>query len=121
MKRIECRDCGREFTPYPNLPGYYNQCGYCGEKTERSQERKGIERLGGNMIYLHKTGGEIEIKPMSKAKQFAAKTKRFGAGVTKVLTESKLRKEMEIEGVQPRMFEKGEYTMSKEYKEANRK
>ena len=42
------------------------------------------------MIYEHKTGAYIEVKPLGEAEAFAKKTKRWGAGVTRSLVESKL-------------------------------
>ena len=90
-----CRDCGNLFSLYKGKPGYVNQCGPCGERTE---DESGEERLGGNMIYLHKTGGQIEVKPLRKAKIFAAQTRRLGAGVTASLTQSRLAAEKQIEG-----------------------
>lgn len=64
MPRMNCRDCNEEFYTYKGKPGYVNQCRDCGENTE---EESGEERLGGNMIYMHKTGAYIEIKPLRKA------------------------------------------------------
>ena len=36
-----------------------------------------VERVGGNMLWEHKTGAVIEIKPESEAQAFAKKTRRF--------------------------------------------
>ena len=82
----KCRDCGASFANYKGKPGYVNQCTRCGEETEANLDE---ERLGGNMIYEHKTGAYIEIKPLSQAIVFAEKTQRLGAGVTKSIAESK--------------------------------
>lgn len=41
------------------------------------------------MVWEHKTAPELELKPMQEAKKFARKQERFGAGVTKCLTEPK--------------------------------
>jgi len=68
-KKIKCRDCGEEFRFTKNKPGYVNQCEDCATD---------VERVGGNMIWSHKTAPEIEIKPMEQAKAFAKATKRFG-------------------------------------------
>jgi hypothetical protein len=35
-----------------------------------------VARLGGNMVWSHKTGPVIEVKPMAKAKRFARLTRR---------------------------------------------
>lgn len=83
----KCRDCENNFSLYKGKPGFVNQCAPCGEQTE---DESGEERLGGNMIYMHKTGAQIEIKPLRKAMIFAEKTRRLGAGVTASITESKL-------------------------------
>jgi DNA-directed RNA polymerase subunit RPC12/RpoP len=84
-----CVDCGEEFVWYKDKPGRINQCTECGQEVE-------VERLGGNMIYLHKTGGYIEIKPLSEAEEFADKTRRLGAGVTASLTQSKRMAERQL-------------------------
>ena len=82
--KLTCRDCGKEFIEDPNkTQGYRNQCPEC------SLTQVEPERIGGNMIWDHKTAPYIELKPLSKAKAFAAKTKRFGAGVTTSLVEPK--------------------------------
>jgi Prokaryotic dksA/traR C4-type zinc finger len=36
-----------------------------------------VELLGGNTIYEHKTGGYVEVKPISEAQTFARKTRRL--------------------------------------------
>lgn len=77
----------------PNSPGYRNQCPNCSEKQEEP------EHIGGNMIWDHKTAPELELKPMAKAKAFAKKTERFGAGVTKSITTSR---EPKSKGNEPR-------------------
>jgi hypothetical protein len=76
-----CRNCNEEFDPYPGKPGYIDQCEDCA---------KDIPLLGGNMVWSHKTAPELEIKSMAQARSFARKTKRYGAGVTMCLTESKM-------------------------------
>lgn len=76
-----CRECESEFILTPNKPGKIFHCPACSSET--------VERLGGNMVFLHKTASTIEIKPASRAIQFAEMTKRFGAGVTKCITTSK--------------------------------
>jgi len=75
-KTLICRDCGEEFQFKRDKPGYVNQCEDCAED---------VERVGGNMIWSHKTAPEIEIKPMEQAKQFAKASKRFGVVSTSVL------------------------------------
>lgn len=101
-QKKECTDCGEEFYPYKDKPGKIGQCPECGQKTEDhtiTAYGEKFERYGGNMIYLHKTGGQIEIKGMSQAKQFASQTRRLGAGVTASLTESKNYAEHQRDGV----------------------
>ena len=83
-KKLICRDCNKEFVEkLPGTPGFRNQCPTC------SLSQPEPEPIGGNMIWDHKTAPYIELKPMSQAKVFAAQTKRFGAGVTACLVESK--------------------------------
>jgi hypothetical protein len=87
MKKLKliCRDCNKEFAEkLPASPGFRNQCPTC------SLSQPEPEPIGGNMIWDHKTAPYIELKPMKEAKRFAAQTKRFGAGVTCCLVESKL-------------------------------
>lgn len=84
-KVITCRTCSNPFTPYPNKPGYVNQCTTCAEENMDND----VDLLGGNMVWHHKTAPELEIKYMVEAKKFAAKTRRFGFGVTCSLTECK--------------------------------
>lgn len=79
--KLQCRDCGSMFTEKPNKPGYRDQCPECSLKQPEP------EPIGGNMVWTHKTAPELELKPMHKAKEFAKKQERFGAGVTKCLTE----------------------------------
>jgi hypothetical protein len=50
---------------------------------------KDVEKLGGNMVYSHKTAPEIEIKPMAAALTFAKMQKRLGHGVIRCITQSK--------------------------------
>ena len=120
-KMITCRECGITFTLYPKKPGFIDQCASCGTMEEDRQTESGIERLGGNMVYLHKTGAQIEIKPMSEARKFSSKTRRFGAGVTMSLTESKYAHEKVIEGEGRIPFEPEDETakLSKEYRSLN--
>jgi hypothetical protein len=76
--RIACRDCSNEFDPKTTAGrqyGYVNQCNDCADP------EKEVERLGGNMIWEHKTAPTLEIKPMCKALSFANNQKRIGAGV----------------------------------------
>lgn len=94
-KSRQCVRCGATYTPYHKKPGLITECGPCGQATEDSS---GEEKLGGNMIYAHKTGGVIEIKPLSEAQKFADKTKRLGAGVTASITQSKLSAEKQVHG-----------------------
>lgn len=77
---ISCRDCGNEFTPRPNKPGFINQCEDCATD---------VPLLGGNVIYEHKTAGYIEIKSMAKAVEFNKVSKRHGHGVISSIVESK--------------------------------
>ena len=75
-----CRTCGEEFNTYPGKPGFVDQCEDCANDTPK---------VGGNMIWNHKTAPYIEIKSMKEAVRFAKSQQRFGAGVTKCITESK--------------------------------
>jgi hypothetical protein len=83
----ECSDCGEKYRLTRDKPGKIDVCGKCGLKAGE------VERLGGNMVYTHKTAPALEIKPLSEAEAFARKTRRFGAGVTQSLCESKGRHE----------------------------
>lgn len=83
MPKVVCRDCGEEFEPNYASPGFFNQCRVC------SEVAGDVPRLGGNMIWHHKTGPEIEIKSMKEAKAFASKTARFGVGPLRSIVESK--------------------------------
>jgi len=67
---MECRDCHVEFVPYHGKPGYINQCEDCATD---------VPKLGGNMIWDHKTAPYIEVKPMAEAVQFAKLTNRSSA------------------------------------------
>jgi hypothetical protein len=80
MEKSICRDCNQEFHPYPGKPGYIDQCEDC---------QRDVPKVGGNMIWDHKTAPYIEVKSMKQAKQFANLQKRFGHGVTKSICESK--------------------------------
>jgi len=80
-KVLTCKTCGEDFYSDQNKPGYINVCYDC--------TTEDVEKLGGNMIYEHKTAPGLEIKPISKARGFAKMTKRFGAGVTCSLTTSR--------------------------------
>jgi predicted nucleic acid-binding Zn-ribbon protein len=88
----ECTDCGEEFRPGTDKPGLLGQCYRCGARAERERD---VVKLGGNMIYEHKTGGYIEVKPMAEARAFNRATRRLGAGVTRSIAVSKLRIETE--------------------------
>ncbi|MDE2100014.1 MAG: hypothetical protein KGL39_22360 [Patescibacteria group bacterium] len=72
-----CKHCSKEFKPFPGKPGYINECPGC--------VKGDVEKLGGNMIWSHKTAPEIEIKPLNEAKRFARKTRRIGTTVTQSL------------------------------------
>ena len=65
-----CRGCGidisdRRLQAVPHTPW----CVTCAETR--------VERIGGNMIWSHKTGAEIELKPEGEATAFALRTRRF--------------------------------------------
>lgn len=85
MVTLICRTCHREFPEKPlGSRGYRNQCLSCSDAQEEP------EKTGGNMIWEHKTGPYIELKPISKAKTFARRTRRLGGvGVTASITEPK--------------------------------
>ena len=86
----ECVDCGDEYKLTPDKPGKINQCHQCGAKSETTA------RVGGNMIYDGKQAPEIEIKPMTEAKKFNAKTRRLGVGVTASICVSKKQAEQDL-------------------------
>lgn len=69
----KCIKCGDEYTPYKGKPGFINECTNCGRDSESGQER-----LGGVMIYSHKTAGEIQILPMKSAKNHLRTAARVG-------------------------------------------
>lgn len=75
---MTCRHCKTKFE-WDGQPkaGFVDECG-C-KVTEEE------ELVGGNMIYTGKTGPELELKPLSKAKVFAFCSKRYGASITKTL------------------------------------
>lgn len=85
---MTCRNCGEEFVPRPNKPGYVDQCENCATD---------VPKLGGNMIWSHKTAPDLEIKPLAQARQFAKLQARIGAGVTRSLIQSKITNEMDHE------------------------
>jgi DNA-directed RNA polymerase subunit RPC12/RpoP len=87
---MNCVHCGREFEPSQNKPGKVNECWQCGSKTETTA------RVGANMIWTGKQAPEIEIKSLASAKKFAAKTRRFGAGVTASIVVSKKKAESDL-------------------------
>jgi hypothetical protein len=73
-----CVVCDEEFLLTPDKPGKINECARCATP--------GPPKVGGNMVWSHKTAPELEIKSMAEARRFAAQTRRFGAGVTACLT-----------------------------------
>lgn len=75
-----CRTCHEEFDFFEGKPGYRNQCTLCACD---------VAKVGGNMVWSHKTAPELEIKPMKEARRFAAQTRRLGAGVIRSITERK--------------------------------
>lgn len=90
----QCSICERPYKLTQSKPGLVSQCWDCGQEYE---DEKDIQRVGGNMIWLHKTGPEIEIKSMEKTKLFAKMTKRLGAGVTMSLCVSKTLLEQQMD------------------------
>jgi len=86
-----CTECNEEFELKPNKPGLIHHCPDCSQET--------VERLGGNMTWDHKTAPTLEIKSISDAQVFAAKQRRFGAGVTCCLTTSKVVANLQLTGV----------------------
>lgn len=76
-----CVKCDDEFTLTRDKPGRINECPKCSVET--------VEKLGGNMIYEHKTAPYIEVKSMYAAKAFAKATRRHGATVATSLCESR--------------------------------
>lgn len=93
----ECSECGARYRLTRQKPGRIDQCGACGQRAGE------VERVGGNMIWHHKTGPEIEIKSRSAAQAFAATTRRLGAGVTASLCQSKA-------GAEKELFKDGQWT-----------
>lgn len=84
-----CRFCATEFVPKWDKPGRIDVC-YdpdCQRKDRRQMPEP--PKLGGNMIWFHKTAPGLEIKPIAEAREFARKTRRFGAGVMISLTSCK--------------------------------
>ncbi len=78
---MECRDCGEEVIPYRDKPGFVDQCGGCA---------RDIAKLGGNMIWFHKTAPYIEIKPMKEAVRFAkANARSSGSSPLRSIVTSK--------------------------------
>lgn len=75
VKIRKCRGCGAEIPAerldaLPRTPW----CVCCAEER--------VERVGGNMVYSHKTAPTLELKPIGEAERFAALTRRSGPGVT---------------------------------------
>jgi DNA-directed RNA polymerase subunit M/transcription elongation factor TFIIS len=78
-----CIHCGGAIEHRQDKPGKINECAKCGLHRD-------VPRVGGNMIWTSKQAPEIEIKSLTEARSFARKTKRFGAGVTRSIVQSKL-------------------------------
>ena len=68
-----CVKCGDEYILVKGKPGLINECRECGKESE-----KGIPRLGGTMIYSHKTAAEIQIGNINSIKQFNKISARSG-------------------------------------------
>jgi len=62
-------------------PGLVDHCPNCSVET--------TPRVGGNMVWTHKTAPELEIKPMRLAIQFARLQKRFGVGPLRAIVQAK--------------------------------
>jgi hypothetical protein len=73
MQKRTCVRCGAEYSLYKGKPGFVNECKDCGLESE-----EGLPRFGGNMIYSHKTAGEIQILSLDSAKHFANLARRIG-------------------------------------------
>lgn len=69
----QCVKCGGDYELTPKKLGFINECGTCGAESDQH-----TERLGGNMIYSHKTAATIEIKSLAKAQTFAKLGRRNG-------------------------------------------
>lgn len=78
---MNCIHCDAIIIERRDKPGFVNECEDCAVD---------VPRVGGNMIFLHKTGPYIEIKPMEQARRFASKTRRFGAGVTASIVQGQI-------------------------------
>jgi hypothetical protein len=104
----KCSKCKKDYLLTLDKPGLIHHCPKC--STER------VERLGGNMIYSHKTAPDIEIKPISRAVEFASKQRRFGAGVTCCLTQSKNVAKNQLLGENPFERERDDAGSEKERK-----
>jgi len=87
-----CQKCGADFVLRPGKPGLINQCPDCATD---------IAKVGGNMIWSHKTAPELEIKSMVEAKIFARATNRFGAGPLRAITQSKEQAHKSLIGESP--------------------
>ena len=81
-ENVLCITCGQRVIPAHDKPGKLNECHKCGERSD-------VPRVGGNMIWSHKTAPELEIKSMVEAKHFAKLQQRFGAGPLKSIVEKK--------------------------------
>ena len=103
-----CSKCKAEYVLKLDKPGLIHHCPKC------SVEK--VERLGGNMIYSHKTAPDLEIKPISKAVEFAGKQRRFGAGVTCCLTQSKSVAKNQLLGESPLAKDRADAGTDKERK-----
>ena len=79
---MQCIKCNQIVILTPDKPGRINECYDCGRKSE-------IPRVGGNMIWSHKTAPDLEIKSMKEAKVFAKQQKRFGAGPLRSIVTSR--------------------------------
>ena len=90
----QCSKCFGAYVLTPDKPGLIHHCPECSRET--------TERLGGNMVYSHKTAPEIEIKSISDAKVFAKKQRRFGAGVTQCLTVGRETAHNQMNHINPR-------------------
>lgn len=72
IKPSVCAKCGRSFKLDPSKRGYANHCPTC------SMEDNEVSKVGGNMIWDHKTAPYIEIKSMRAAKNFERLRSRGG-------------------------------------------
>lgn len=84
-----CRFCTEPFTPLPGKPGHIDVCYATECQRHDAKQTPEPDKLGGNMVWDHKTAPELEIKPLARAQAFAKLTRRTGCGPLRAITQSK--------------------------------